>query len=192
MDNPDGTRNNAKPQDGDGGCAYMFNGSMYEQYAGAGFISPKVALDANDNVLSFWVYNIATAYPNNRPSLYVYLRGDDGESIEAAKYIVGGDTEEGWKKYEIPLSQLKGCSHMSFALFGYTGGGSDVIYLDNIRIEKADPTGVGGVTEQAKTVQGVRWFTTDGREVTSPGKGVYIMTETYTDGTRRSVKVTRR
>ena len=192
VDNPDGTRNNAKPQDGDGGCAYMFNGSMYEQYAGAGFISPKVALDANDNVLSFWVYNIATAYPNNRPSLYVYLRGDDGESIEAAKYIVGGDTEEGWKKYEIPLSQLKGCSHMSFALFGYTGGGSDVIYLDNIRIEKADPTGVGGVTEQAKTVQGVRWFTTDGREVTSPGKGVYIMTETYTDGTRRSVKVTRR
>ena len=192
VDNPDGTRNNAKPQDGDGGCAYMFNGSMYEQYAGAGFISPKVALDANDNVLSFWVYNIATAYPNNRPSLYVYLRGDDGESIEAAKYIVGGDTEEGWKKYEIPLSQLKGCSHMSFALFGYTGGGSDVIYLDNIRIEKADPTGVDGVTEQAKTVQGVRWFTTDGREVTSPGKGVYIMTETYTDGTRRSVKVTRR
>ncbi|CCZ14548.1 putative uncharacterized protein [Prevotella sp. CAG:487] len=200
VDNPDGTRNNAKPQDGDGGCAYMFNGSMYEQYAGAGFISPKVALDANDNVLSFWVYNIATAwvyniataYPDNRPSLYVYLRGDDGESIEAAKYIVGGDTEEGWKKYEIPLSQLKGCSHMSFALFGYTGGGSDVIYLDNIRIEKADPTGVGGVTEQAKTVQGVRWFTTDGREVTSPGKGVYIMTETYTDGTRRSVKVTRR
>ena len=192
VDNPDGTRNNAKPQDGDGGCAYMFNGSMYEQYAGAGFISPKVALDANDNVLSFWVYNIATAYPNNRPSLYVYLRGDDGESIEAAKYIVGGDTEEGWKKYEIPLSQLKGCSHMSFALFGYTGGGQDVIYLDNIRIEKADPTGVGGVTEQAKTVQGVRWFTTDGREVTSPGKGVYIMTETYTDGTRRSVKVTRR
>ena len=192
VDNPDGTRNNAKPQDGDGGCAYMFNGSMYEQYAGAGFISPKVALDANDNVLSFWVYNIATAYPNNRPSLYVYLRGDDGESIEAAKYIVGGDTEEGWKKYEIPLSQLKGCSHMSFALFGYTGGGSDVIYLDNIRIEKADPTGVGGVTEQAKTVQGVRWFTTDGREVTSPGKGVYIMTESYTDGTRRSVKVTRR
>ncbi len=192
VDNPDGTRNNAKPQDGDGGCAYMFNGSMYEQYAGAGFISPKVALDANDNVLSFWVYNIATAYPNNRPSLYVYLRGDDGESIEAAKYIVGGDTEEGWKKYEIPLSQLKGCSHMSFALFGYTGGGQDVIYLDNIRIEKADPTGVGGVTEQAKAVQGVRWFTTDGREVTSPGKGVYIMTETYTDGTRRSVKVTRR
>ena len=192
VDNPDGTRNNAKPQDGDGGCAYMFNGSMYEQYAGAGFISPKVALDANDNVLSFWVYNIATAYPDNRPSLYVYLRGDDGESIEAARYIVGGDTEEGWKKYEIPLSQLKGCSHMSFALYGYTGGGQDVIYLDNIRIEKADPTGVGGVTEQAKTVQGVRWFTTDGREVTSPGKGVYIMTETYTDGTRRSVKVTRR
>lgn len=192
VDNPGGTYNNAEPQDGDGGCAYMYNGSMYEQYAGAGFVSPKVALDAGDNVLSFWVYNIATAYPDNRPSIVVYLRGDDGDVTHAATYTVGGDTEEGWKKYEVPLASLKGCAYMSFALYGYTGGGQDVIYLDNIRIEKAEPTGVGGVTEQAKTVQGVRWFTTDGREVASPGKGVYIMTETYTDGTRRSVKVTRR
>lgn len=190
--NPDGTYNQAAPQDEDGGCAYMYNGSMYEQYAGAGFVSPKVALDGQDNVLTFWVYNIATAYPNNKPSLFVFLRGDDGEYVEAANYIVGGDTEDGWQKYEVSLDAVKNCSHMSYAFYAYTGGGNDVIYLDNIRIEKNTSTGIGGVTEQAKTVESVRWYTLDGRELNAPVKGVNIKTETYTDGTSRSVKVVRR
>lgn len=190
--NPDGTYNQAAPQDEDGGCAYMYNGSMYEQYAGAGFVSPKVALDGQDNVLTFWVYNIATAYPNNKPSLFVFLRGDDGEYVEAANYVVGGDTEDGWKKYEVSLDAVKNCSHMSYAFYAYTGGGNDVIYLDNIRIEKNTSTGIGGVTEQAKTVESVRWYTLDGRELNAPVRGVNIKTETYTDGTSRSVKVVRR
>lgn len=190
--NPDGIYNNAAAQDEDGGCAYMYNGSMYEQYAGAGFVSPKVALDGQDNILSFWVYNIATAYPNNLPTIHVYLRGDDGEQIEAASYTVGGDTEDGWKKYEVPLTAVKDCNYLSFEFYAYTGGGQDVIYLDNIRIDKDPASGISGVTESSKTVKSVKWYSLDGREMSKPGRGVSIKTVTYTDGTSHSSKIVSR
>ena len=190
--NPDGIYNNAAAQDEDGGCAYMYNGSMYEQYAGAGFVSPKVALDGQDNILSFWVYNIATAYPNNLPTIHVYLRGDDGEQIEAASYTVGGDTEDGWKKYEVPLTAVKDCNYLSFEFYAYTGGGNDVIYVDNIRIDKDPASGISGVTESSKTVKSVKWYSLDGREMSKPGRGVSIKTVTYTDGTSHSSKIVSR
>lgn len=190
--NPDGIYNNAAAQDEDGGCAYMYNGSMYEQYAGAGFVSPKVALDGHDNILSFWVYNIATAYPNNLPTIHVYLRGDDGEQIEAASYTVGGDTEDGWKKYEVPLTAVKDCNYLSFEFYAYTGGGNDVIYVDNIRIDKNPASGISGVTESSKTVKSVKWYSLDGREMSKPGRGVSIKTVTYTDGTSHSSKIVSR
>lgn len=190
--NPDGIYNNAAAQDEDGGCAYMYNGSMYEQYAGAGFVSPKVALDGQDNILSFWVYNIATAYPNNLPTIHVYLRGDDGEQIEAASYTVGGDTEDGWKKYEVPLTAVKDCNYLSIEFYAYTGGGNDVIYADNIRIDKDPASGISGVTESSKTVKSVKWYSLDGREMSKPRRGVSIKTVTYTDGTSHSSKIVSR
>jgi len=167
----------------------MYNGSYYSTYTGAGFVSPKVALDGNDNVLSFYVYNIATAYPDNKPELFVFLRGDDGDYTQAANYVVGGDTEDGWKKYEVSLTPVKGCSFVSFAFYGYTNGHSDVIYLDNINIEKGLPTSINIAANDVRTVVSVTWHDLAGRETTTPSKGVYIRTTTYSDGSRETKKI---
>lgn len=190
LTNPTGDGyNNATPQDGDGGVAYMFNGSMYESVAGAGFVSPKFTVGGEDAVLRFWVYNIATAYPDNKPYVTVMLRADDGMYEEEATFVVGSDTEDGWKQYEIPLGRYKVSSHVSIAFYGVTAGGNDVIYLDNIVIEKGYPTSIDGVKADGRTVSGVKYYDTMGREVGSPQKGVTIRTVRHTDGSSETTKV---
>lgn len=190
LDNPDGsTYNGAVAQDGDGGVAYMYNGSMYETFAGAGFVSPKVSLGGTTATLSFWVYNMATNYPDNKPLLDVYVRADDGEMEQVGSYIVGGDTEEGWKLYEIPLTDYASSGNISFAFYGYTGGYMDVIYLDNIEIKAGLPSSIDGVDAQGKEIESESWYTVDGMKVEKPRGGLFIHTVRYTDGTVKTDKV---
>lgn len=140
-------------------------------------------------MLRFWVYNIATAYPDNKPYVTVMLRADDGMYEEEATFVVGSDTEDGWKQYEIPLGRYKVSSHVSIAFYGVTAGGNDVIYLDNIVIEKGYPTSIDGVKADGRTVSGVKYYDTMGREVGSPQRGVTIRTVRHTDGSSETTKV---
>lgn len=175
VDNPSGTYNNATPQDADGGCAYMYNGNAYEVYGGAGFISPKIHLPGAGCTLSFWVYNIATKYPNNKPKIDVYVRADDGTLHQAGSYIVGGDSEEGWKQYTIDLSAYTPSQYISFALYGYTGGHEDVMYVDNILVSQ-DTEGISSPTTGPAAGK-EQYFDLDGRRVAKPVKGVVIKTQ---------------
>ena len=77
-------------------------------------------------------------------------------------------------------------------VYAYTGGGQDVIYVDNIRIDKDPASGISGVTESSKTVKSVKWYSLDGREMSKPGRGVSIKTVTYTAGTSHSSKIVSR
>lgn len=189
LDNPAGAYNDATPQDGDGGVAYMYNANMYESFGGAVFISPKVKFEGSDVSLKFWVYNMATNYPDNKPVMNVYVNADDaGYALEGA-YTVGSDTEEGWKQYEIPLDKYAGASHMSFAFEGLTGGGYDVIYLDNIEVAAGSPSGIDNPADGGKTIESIRLYDVSGREVGKQFKGIAIRTVTYTDGSRDTQKV---
>lgn len=188
--NPAGASyNNASAQDDDGGVAYFYNGSYYEAFGGAAFISPKMTLGGGSAVLKFWVYNIATAYPDNKPVLMVYVRADDGLYELAAEYVVGSDTEDGWKQYEVPLSKYSGSSFINLAFYGFTGGNADVIYLDNIVVEKGDASSIGNASADEKPVSSIRYYDISGRELKSPRSGVCIRTVIYTDGTMKSEKI---
>lgn len=181
--------NNAIPQDEDGGCAYFYNGSYYETYAGASFISPKITMEGTANKLSFWVYNYAAKY-TQLPYLLLFINVDDTDFVEVARFVVSTeDGSEGWKKYEIDLDQYKDSHYISFAFSAYTGGYQECIYLDNIQINDAS-TGFSKIENENKTVDHINWYDLSGREVICPKEqNVYIKTITYTDGTQISTKV---
>lgn len=188
--NPDGqSYNSATPQDDDGGVAYMYNGNYYETFAGAAFISPKISIGADAAVLKFWVYNIATAYPDNKPVIEVYVRADDDRYQPAGRWIVGSDTEDGWTEYEVSLDKYAGSSFISLAFYGYTGGHNDVIYLDNITVDKTSSSSTGLGISDSGQIKEIRYFDVGGRELKIPQSGVCIRTVTYTDGTMKSGKV---
>ena len=191
VDAPSGNGyNGATPQDEDGGCAYFYNGSYYETYAGAGFISPKVAIHGQDNKLSFWVYNYAAKYENNLPYVLVYARIDDGPYTEVGRYQVAEvDGEEGWKNYTIDLSAYKNNNFINFGFYAYTAGYQECIYLDNISVESASSTGISDISAEDKAIQRVNYYDLSGKSVIVPGKGVFVKTVTYTDGSKKSVKV---
>lgn len=188
--NPDGeSYNGATPQDNDGGVAYMYNGNQYETFTGAGFVSPKIALGDWNSTLKFWVYNIATAYPNNKPIVMVYVRADDGDIEFAGEYVVGSDTEEGWKQYEVKLDKFAGASHISFVFYGFTGGYQDVIYLDNIEMERGTASGISDIGADGKVVKDIKYYDVSGRETNGMVKGINIRVVTYTDGSTSTQKV---
>lgn len=187
-DEPAGAYNNATPEDNDGGCAYFYNGSYYETYAGAGFISPKIALNGDKNYLSFWVYNYVAKY-SKLPYVLVYARVDDGQFKEIGRYQVAEkDGEEGWKKYTIDLSNFKDNNFISFGFYGYTAGYQECIYLDNINVGD-ETTGINQTEANDKDIERINWYSLDGRSVIAPNKGVFIKTITYTDGSKKSMKV---
>ena len=191
--NPDGEGyNGAQPQDNDNGVAYMYNGNYYETFGGAGFASQKISLGGEDATLKFWVYNIATAYPNNVPEVRVLVNADDGDYILMGQYTVGSDTEEGWKQYEVSLSRFKNSSFIGLAFLAFTGGYGDVIYLDNIVIEKNDATSIGNAAADGRQISTIRYYDVSGRELKMPQKGVSVRVVTYTDGTSESTKVVRK
>lgn len=190
--NPDGSAYNAAtPQDADGGCAYYYNGSYYESYAGAGFISPKVGLNGKDNTLSFWAYNYPAKYSKD-PYLVVYARVDDGQYVEIARYDLStkDGEEEGWKNYAVDLSGYKNNHYVNFAFFGYTAGYQECIYLDNISIGDV-ATSILNAKVDGKDVDRICWHDANGRAIAAPGKGINIQTIYFTDGSKKSVKVVR-
>lgn len=190
FDNPNGsTYNKAVPQDNDGGCAYMYNGSQYDTYVGAGLISPKVQMNGSNSVLKFWVYNMKTNYPDRRPRLYVYVRGNDASTDSVAMYEVAGDEEIGWKEYQIDLGAYSADNFVSFAFYGYTNGYKDVIYLDNISIENGSATGIGNTSEGVRRIVKTTWHDTLGRAVGNPSHGIFIRTDVFEDGSKESSKV---
>lgn len=185
-----GYYNNATPQDNDGGCAYFYNGSYYETYAGAGFISPKVALGSNTKYLTFWAYNYPAKY-TKLPYVLVYARVDDGQFQEIGRYqIAEKDGEEGWKKYSIELSSIKEGHFISFGFYAYTDGYQECIYLDNINVGD-ETTGIKDIQSDGKDIERINWHDLNGRSIIAPSKGVYIKTITYTDGSKKSIKVTK-
>lgn len=191
--NPDGEGyNGALPQDNDNGVAYMYNGNYYETFGGAGFVSPKISLGGENAVLKFWVYNIATAYPDNAPQIQVLVNADDGDYLLMAQHTVGSDVEDGWKQYEVPLGRFKDSSFIGLAFLGFTGGGHDVIYLDNIVVEKSGATSIGNAVADGRQIGSIRYYDVSGRELKMPQKGVSVRVVTYTDGTVESSKVIRK
>lgn len=191
--NPDGSSyNSATAQDNDGGVAYMYNGNYYATYAGAGFVSPKVSLGNAGATLKFWVYNMKTNYPDNAPAVQVYVRADDGAYDLAGQYVVGSDTEDGWKQYEIVLNKYASSSFISLAFYGFTNGANDVIYLDNIEIENNGSLSVINPSTDNKQISAIRYHDISGCELKAPQSGVCIRTVIYTDGTVKSDKMVRK
>ena len=188
----DGYYNHATPQDG-GGCAYFYNGSYYETYAGAGFVSPKVAMDGKQNSLTFWAYNYAPQYGDKHPYILLYVRPDDGDFTEVARFdIATDDNTEGWKQYNVDLGAFKSNHFINFAFYAYTGGHLEAVYLDNIAIDGNTATAISGATAgEAKDVKSVEWFDLGGRRVAAPEKGVYMKKTTYADGSQSTAKTVR-
>ena len=78
---------------------------------------------------------------------------------------------------------------MSFAFEGLTGGGYDVIYLDNIEVAAGSSSGIDNPADGGKTIESIRLYDVSGREVGKQFKGIAIRTVTYTDGSRDTQKV---
>jgi hypothetical protein len=185
--------NNATAQDGDGGCAYMYNGNYYSIYGGASFFTPKMTLGGNSDILSFWVYNIATKYPAAKPIVVVKVCPMDGNMEQLGDTIVvGGSNEDGWKHYTLSMDKYKDTKYLYISFEAYTDGHSDVIYLDNVVVGNETETGINSVGTDEKAVKLVNYYDLDGREVVVPGRGVFIKTTTYKDGTKKSMKFVNR
>ncbi len=187
----EGSYNRATPQDGDNGCAYFYNGSYYATYAGAGFVSPKIAMDGNRNYLSFWAYTFAPKY-DKHPYIVVYVRADDGEYTQAGSFdIATDDNTEGWKQYRVDLNEFKDNHYVNIAFYAYTCGYQEAVYVDNILVGNADATAIRTIAADDIAKEAVRteWFDLNGRRVNAPQKGVYMMKTIYTDGSHKTVKV---
>ncbi len=182
--------NAATPQDGDGGCAYFYNGSYYQTYAGAGFISPKIALGGQKTALTFWVYNYPAKY-DQLPYVLVYGRADDGEYEEIARYVVStdDDTEE-WKQYTVDLSRYSTSHYVNIGFYAYTAGYQECIYLDNIAIGD-EATGISTPGTDASQTVRTEWYDMSGRRVAQPTHGVYLRKTVHADGTLTTDKILR-
>lgn len=189
--NPDGsTYNSATPEDNDGGCAYMYNGSSYYIYTGAGFFTPKMNLGGESKILSFWVYNVKTAYPDAKPTVVVKVSSMDGEPEQLGDtLVVGGDSEDGWKHYTLSLDKYKDSKYIYISFEAFTDGHSDAIYLDNVVVGNEVETGINHLDSDGKAIKSINYFDLEGRQVLVPGNGVFIKTILYEDGTRKNVKV---
>ena len=190
---PDGNSyNKATAQDSDGGCAYMYNGNYYEVYGGASFFTPKMTLAGSSKILSFWVYNISTTNPE-KPVVVVKVSSMDGDLEQLGDTIVvGGDNEDGWKHYTLSLDKYKDAKYLYLDFEAYTDGHNDVVYLDNVVVGNETETGINSVDTDGKTVKLINYYDLDGREVLMPGKGVFIKTTIYKDGTKKNVKFVNR
>lgn len=187
--NPTGAGyNNAIPQDNDGGCAYMYNGNSYPVYGGAGFISPKMSLNGKEEILSFWVYNIKTAY-TKKPIMVIKVSAEDGDYVQLGDTLVVGDTnEDGWKHYTIPLDNYKDSKYLCFTFEAFTNGYLDVVYVDNIVVGNATETSIKNTENNGKLIKNVTYYDISGNKIMIPGKGIYIRSVTYDDGTTNYIK----
>lgn len=196
-DNPsDQTYNGCTgPQDEDGGCLYMYNGSQYPVLAGALLVSPKVKLaNVEGNELHFWTYNFKESAYSENALVQVAVSANDNAAESVKTVYVGGTKEKGWTENVISLDKYRTNDFLSVAFLGLTGGYMDVIYMDNISIVNPTADGIehiaaDGVSE-GKTVKRINYYDVTGREVLMPRDGgVYIKVMTYTDGSQASVKI---
>ena len=115
---------------------------------------------------------------------------DDGPFAEIGRFKVAEvNGEEGWKKYTIDLSAYKENNFISFGFYAYTGGHLECIYLDNISVESSTSTAISDIESEDKIIQRVNYYDLSGKSVIVPGKGVFVKTITYTDGSKKSIKV---
>lgn len=131
------------PQDGDGGCAYFYNGYQYETMIGALLVSPKVRLDKDSsNELTFWAYHYQEPEEyEGRGAVYVAVSADDSPVEILTAFEVGGASEDGWTEHKVNLDAYRNSNFLSFVFMGVTPGYQDVIYLDNVRLV-SDGSGV--------------------------------------------------
>lgn len=127
-------------QDGDGGSLIFFNGNGYAQYNGDRLYSPKFAISDGGNAeLKFYVLHARVAGSENYqyPALMrigVSVDDSEFEIITKDEDMEFDGTNQNWKEYTIDLTPYVGSHHMRVCFDGYTNGGYEAIYLDNITI----------------------------------------------------------
>ena len=150
-------------QDNDGGALVFFNGNGYANYAGDRLYSPKFRLCDDGNAeLSFWVLLGRTTGSEDYPYpalMRVGVSADDREFdiITKDEDMEFDGTDKNWKQFKIDLTPYKGTKHMRICFDGYTNGGYEALYLDNIKID-GEATGIDGIADNGNTpyAQGVK------------------------------------
>ena len=61
--------------------------------------------------------------------------------------------------------------------------------MDNISVESSTSTAISDIESEDKIIQRVNYYDLSGKSVIVPGKGVFVKTITYTDGSKKSIKV---
>ena len=141
-------------QDNDGGCIGFFNGSMYASYAGDRLYTPKFCIKDYDAKLTFYVLDAREAGSEEYPYpglLRVGINVDDTDFVTITKdedYEFDG-TDTNWKKYEIDLTPYKNSKHVRLCFDGWTNGGHEVLYVDNISVT-GEYSGINSVAGDAK------------------------------------------
>lgn len=173
-DNPNGSYNGCDgPQDNDGGCLYMYNGSQYEVPLGALLVSPKIHLSSEKgNELRFWTYNFKENYSTNS-YVQIAVTADDQTAVAIKTIDVGGATEKGWTEHVVSLDRFRTSNFVSIIFMGITSGYMDVIYLDNISVTNANAGGIYGI--EADVDQELPMFNLQGIQVDHPTiPGIYL------------------
>lgn len=127
-------------QDEDAGSLIFFNGNGYANYAGDRLFSPKfAAAEGGDAQLTFHVLHARVAGSENYPYPALMRIGvsiDDGEFeiITKDEDFEFDGSDQNWKEFTIDLTPYIGNNHMRICFDGYTNGGYEALYLDNISI----------------------------------------------------------
>lgn len=143
-------------QDGDGGAAIFFNGNGYVNYAGDRLYSPKFSVeDTGSAVLKFYVLH--SRQPGSEDYPYPALMRVGISTDDSEFEIVTNDEDmefdgsnPDWQEFTIQLTPSAGCHHMRICFDGYTNGGYEGLYLDNITISGLS-LGVEGSLDTAST-----------------------------------------
>lgn len=127
-------------QDKDGGALIFFNGNGYANYAGDRLYSPKFNLqEGGSAILKFYVLHSKQAGSEDYPYpalMRVGVSTDDGEFqiITKDEDMEFDGTNQNWQEFTINLTPYAGNHHMRVCFDGYTNGGFEGLYLDNITI----------------------------------------------------------
>ena len=96
-----------------------------------------------------------------------------------------------WNSYDFPISYLAVPAIADVQVMSYSGGSGKTVYVDNLIFYKGEYSSIKSFNTPtvAKEVAKKQYFTIDGRAVSNPESGMFIVKKIFTDGSVGAEKV---
>ncbi len=154
----------------------------------------KVGINGNDIYVQGLFRNIPEGYVKGVKSgntvtfAMGQLIGDDNQGVS---YYLLGVGEEGLTDVVYTYDESKNTftQETTYVCLSMSFNDLSLVNAYTTSSFKIEPTAVGSIESNGRTVAAEKFFDMSGREIAAPAKGVYVKNVTYTDGTTKAEKV---